>query len=61
VAGRIETPFQVVALHDCRARDLTLVRPQRGRPDVDEHSLAGQFAEGLLRRQPQQAGARGRQ
>ena len=30
----------------------------RGGPDVDEHAVAGQFAEGLPRRQADQAGAR---
>jgi hypothetical protein len=51
----------VVALHDRRTWYLTLVRPLRGGPDVDEDAAAGHFAEGLPRRQPQQPGARGRQ
>ena len=61
VAARIEAPFQVVALHDGGPGYLALRGALRGGPDVDEHAVAGQFAEGLPRRQPLQAGARGRQ
>ena len=61
VAGRVEPPFQVVALYDGGSGYLALLRPLRGRPDVDEHSPGGHLGEGLARRQPDQAGARGRQ
>src|SRR5208282_480858 len=59
VATGIQAPLQVVALHDRRTRYLALLRPVRGGPDVDEHAAARQLAEGLPRRQPQPAGARG--
>jgi AcrR family transcriptional regulator len=61
VAAGIETPFQVVPFHHGGARYLPLNRPLGGRPDVDEHRSAGHLAERLLRRQPLQAGARGRE
>jgi AcrR family transcriptional regulator len=61
ITGWIETPFQVVALDDCRAGDLALRRPLRGGPDVDQHPAVGRLPERVLRGQPGQPGARLRQ
>jgi hypothetical protein len=51
----------MVALHDDRTWYLALVRPLRGRADVDEHRTLAQLAECLVRRQPAQPPARGGQ
>ena len=61
VRAGIKAPLQVVALHDDRPGYLALFRPLRRRPDVDQHGAAAHLAEGLLRRQPPEAGARVRQ
>ena len=57
----IQAPLQVVALHDDRAGYLARVRPLRGGPDVDERRAAGPFPERLVRRQPREAAAGGRE
>src|SRR5260370_36263197 len=59
--ARIEAPLRVVALRDGGPGYLVLPRPLRGGPDVDEHAAKGHLAEGLLRGEPPQAGARGHQ
>jgi hypothetical protein len=61
VRARIQTPFQVVALHHDRAGYLAFVSPLRGRPDIDQHSVGAQFGEGLARGHPHQPVPRGRQ
>src|SRR5260370_617299 len=52
--GRVETPFQDVALHDQGAGDLALGRALGGRADVDENRADADGALCLLRAQPVQ-------
>jgi hypothetical protein len=61
LAVGIQPPLQVVALHDDRTGYLARDRPLRGGPDVDEHRAVGAFPERLVRRQPHEAAAGGRE
>lgn len=57
VAGRIETPLEVVPLDDHRTGDLAMLGPLPGGTDIDEDRAVGHRGSRLMRRQPVQPGS----